>query len=159
LFQYTIHSLHLRALSPITLVQSFCSSASCCTSPPLPCTALQLHRRELAVNPIWVPGAPLLWPLALSPSLKHDGTWTLHDRVSSLTVFLGSPRRALASFLGRVYRARQRSSSSDSSHLSMPRLFPWWSELGNTHCSSTSLAVCSLHTHLLLPSPWHGWHG
>lgn len=68
----------------------------------VPCAALQLRRCELAVNPIRVPGAPLLWLSVLSPSLKHDGTWALHDHMSSLVVVLGSRRHALASFLARV---------------------------------------------------------
>jgi hypothetical protein len=85
-------------------------------------------------------------------STTTSGQWALHDHMYSLVVVSACARQLPCPRL-----------------LSLPMLqlvglqpplhampISLWSELANAHCSSTSLAVYSLHTHLLLPSPWHG---
>lgn len=126
--------------------------------------------------------APLARPLRNTPvaSLRarrqpHPGSW----RSSSLVVGLVSPsqaRRHLGTARPHVFSCcRPRLASACARQLPCPRLLSLpmlqlvglqpplhptpislWSELTNAHCSSTLLAVYSLHTHLLLPSPWHG---
>jgi hypothetical protein len=126
--------------------------------------------------------APLARPLRSTPvaSLRarrqpHPGSW----RSSSLAVGLVSlsqARRHLGTARPHVFSCcRPRLVSACARQLPCPRLLSLSmlqlvglqpplhatpislrSELANADCSSTSLAMYSLHTHLLLPSPWHG---